>query len=83
VYDNLTLSLRRIPVACLYLLAMLALGMHLRHGVTSLFQTLGLNQIGGRATAEQAGTLFAVLVAGGNILITLAIVSGFVGTVTP
>jgi succinate dehydrogenase / fumarate reductase cytochrome b subunit len=83
VYDNLTGSLRRIPVACLYLLAMLALGMHLRHGVTSLFQTLGLNQIGGRATAEQAGTAIAVLVAGGNILITLAIVSGFVGTVTP
>lgn len=83
VYDNLTYSLRRPGVAALYIAGSLALGLHLRHGVTSLFQTLGLNQIGSRATAEQAGTFLAVLVAGGNILITLAIVSGFVGTVTP
>ncbi|MEZ4322111.1 MAG: succinate dehydrogenase cytochrome b subunit [Myxococcota bacterium] len=83
VYHNLTHSLRRPPIACLYILANLALGMHLYHGVYSIFQTLGINQLGNRDTARQAGTFFAVLVAGGNIVIALAILTRFVGLVTP
>ena len=83
VYDNLTSSLQRPHIAALYILANIALGLHLYHGVYSIFQTLGINQIGTRDTARQAGTLFAILVAGGNILIATAIVTRFVGTVTP
>ncbi len=83
VYHNLTSSLQRPHIACLYLLANLALGMHLYHGVYSIFQTLGINQIGTRDTARQAGAFFAVLVAGGNIVIVLAIMTRFVGLVTP
>ncbi|MCB9675586.1 MAG: succinate dehydrogenase cytochrome b subunit [Alphaproteobacteria bacterium] len=82
-YANLTFSLQRPHVAAVYILANLALGMHLYHGVYSIFQTLGFNQIGERDTARKAGTLFAFLVAGGNILIALGIVSRIVGTVTP
>lgn len=78
-YSNLVASVSRPPVAALYILGSLALGMHLYHGIYSVFQTLGINQIGDRDTAHQAGTFFAVLVAGGNILIALAIVAGLVG----
>jgi succinate dehydrogenase / fumarate reductase cytochrome b subunit len=83
VYNNVTSSLQRPGVAAIYLLANLALGLHLYHGVYSIFNTLGINQIGTRDTARQAGMFFAFAVAGGNILITLAVVTRFVGTVTP
>src|SRR6201991_184582 len=42
-YDNLVYSLQRVPVAIVYILAMLALGFHLYHGGWSLFQSLGIN----------------------------------------
>lgn len=41
VYDNLILSLQRVPVAILYGVANIALGFHLFHGIWSLFQSLG------------------------------------------
>lgn len=78
-YGNLVRSLSRPAVAIFYILANLALGMHLYHGVYSVFQTLGINQIGDRDNARMAGTALAVLVAGGNIVIALSILIGLVG----
>lgn len=43
VTNNFVGSLSRIPVALFYVVAMLALGMHIYHGTWSLFQTLGLS----------------------------------------
>jgi succinate dehydrogenase / fumarate reductase cytochrome b subunit len=42
-YNNMVLSFQRVPVAILYVLANVALGFHLFHGVWSLFQSLGWN----------------------------------------
>jgi succinate dehydrogenase / fumarate reductase cytochrome b subunit len=42
-YENLVASFQRVPVAILYIVANLALGVHLWHGAWSLFQSLGLN----------------------------------------
>jgi succinate dehydrogenase / fumarate reductase cytochrome b subunit len=42
-YNNMVLSFRRVPVAIIYVLANVALGFHLFHGVWSLFQSLGWN----------------------------------------
>lgn len=42
-YENLVASFERVPVAILYIVANLALGVHLWHGAWSLFQSLGLN----------------------------------------
>ncbi len=43
VYWNLDTSLSRIPVAALYIVANLALGVHLFHGTWSLFRSMGWN----------------------------------------
>lgn len=43
ITNNLTASLSRVPVALFYLLAVLALGLHIYHGTWSLFQTMGWN----------------------------------------
>lgn len=78
-YGNLIGSLSRPPVAGLYILANLALGAHVFHGVYSVFQTLGINQHAHTETARQASIALAVLIAGGNIAIALSIVTGIVG----
>ena len=43
VYDNLIASFERTPVAIVYIVANLALGLHILHGVWSLFQSIGAN----------------------------------------
>ena len=43
VYHNLDASLSRVPVAALYIVANIALGIHLFHGTWSLFQSMGWN----------------------------------------
>jgi succinate dehydrogenase / fumarate reductase cytochrome b subunit len=63
----------------IYLLAMLALGMHLHHGVWSAAQTLGLtNSPRSRANAKRAGWVAAVVIAGGFALVPLAVLFGIV-----
>ena len=42
-YDNLFDGFERVPVAIVYILANIALGVHLFHGVWSMFQSLGWN----------------------------------------
>ena len=66
-------------VAVIYLLAMAALAMHLRHGVWSACQTLGLtNSARSRVRANSAAVFLAVLVAGGFALVPLSILFGIV-----
>ena len=43
VYHNFVVGFRNVWVSLFYILAMLALGLHLYHGVWSMFQTLGLS----------------------------------------
>ena len=43
VYRNFVATFSRPPVAIIYIVANLALGLHLFHGAWSMFQSLGLN----------------------------------------
>lgn len=43
VYHDVVTAFSRWPIAVGYIVAMLALGLHLRHAVWSMFQSLGLN----------------------------------------
>jgi succinate dehydrogenase / fumarate reductase, cytochrome b subunit len=66
-------------LAVVYLLAMAALAMHLRHGVWSASQTLGLtNNAASRQRANLAGIFLAVVIAGGFALVPLSILLGIV-----
>ena len=44
VYDNVIDSFQRVPVAIIYIVANLALAIHIFHGAWSMFQSLGLEQ---------------------------------------
>lgn len=77
-YRNLVVGLSNPLVAGLYIVANLALGAHLRHGVWSGMQTLGLNDPKYDSLKSGLGTVLPIVVAGGNIVIATAIVLGLV-----
>jgi succinate dehydrogenase / fumarate reductase cytochrome b subunit len=78
IYHNVIASFRVWPVALFYVLAMLAVGLHLFHGIWSMFQTLGWNSARANLLIRNLATFFAVLLTLGNISIPLAVLFGFV-----
>ena len=63
----------------IYLVAMAALAMHLRHGVWSAAQTLGLtNNARARRNANVIGILLAVVIAGGFSLVPIFTLFGVI-----
>lgn len=78
VYDNLVHSFERIPVAIVYILANLALGIHLYHGGWSLFQSLGWNNRTFNDWRRLFAIGFAAVVVVGNVSMPLLVVTGVV-----
>ncbi|GAB3199348.1 succinate dehydrogenase cytochrome b subunit [Nocardioides hungaricus] len=63
----------------IYLVAMLALGMHLHHGTWSAAQTLGLtNNARARRNAKALGWILAVVIAGGFSLVPIFVLAGVI-----
>ena len=66
-------------LTAIYLLAMLALALHLHHGTWSAAQTLGLtNTAKARRTAKASGMVLAVVVAGGFSLVPIMVLAGVI-----
>ncbi len=85
VYRNLDASLSRVPVAIVYVVANIALGIHLFHGTWSLFQSMGWNNPKFNQWRKGIATGVATLVVVGNVsfpIMTLAGVIDFDDTVT-
>jgi succinate dehydrogenase / fumarate reductase cytochrome b subunit len=78
VHANLVASFRRPLVAGFYVLANLALGLHLFHGLWSLCQSLGWSGPGLDPWRRRLAALFAVLVTVGNVSFPLAVLTGIV-----
>lgn len=76
VYRNVIVGFRSWPVALSYVFAMLCLGLHLRHGVWSMLQTLGVSQPKWNAAGKTAATVFAVVAVAGFISVPLAVLAG-------
>ena len=79
VYDNVVASFERWPVAVFYIIANLALGLHLYHGLWSLFQTLGWSHTRFDPWRRKAAAAFALLVTAGNVSFPLAVMTGVIG----
>ena len=63
----------------IYLVALLALGMHIRHGVWSAAQTLGMtNNARARTNASRIGIALAVVIAGGFSLVPIFVLAGVI-----
>ncbi len=81
-YQNLAYSLDRWPVALLYIVGNIALGIHLYHGGWSIFQSLGSMspRFNPRHNPLRRGFAagFAIIVAGINVSFPIAVLTGVI-----
>ncbi len=79
VYANFVATFSRAPVTFFYVVAMVALGIHLFHGAWSMFQSLGINHPRFNHLRRWFAIGLAALVTVGNAIMPLAVLFGFVG----
>lgn len=78
IYDNFIASFSRVPVAVLYIVANLALGVHIYHGAWSMFQSLGVNNPKFNAWRRYFAIAFAAVIVIGNVSFPIAVLTGIV-----
>jgi succinate dehydrogenase / fumarate reductase cytochrome b subunit len=74
-YANVVASFERVPVAAVYVIANLALALHLYHGAWSLFQSMGWAHPRYNAWRRYFAIAFAAVVALGNVSFPVAVVT--------
>jgi succinate dehydrogenase / fumarate reductase cytochrome b subunit len=78
VYNMIVDGFRWIPASLFYIVSISLLSLHLSHGFSSAFQTLGLTTPGTRSALDLAGKAYAVLIWLGYLSIPVAIMLGLV-----
>jgi succinate dehydrogenase / fumarate reductase, cytochrome b subunit len=78
-WGNVTLGFKVAWISIFYLVANLALGMHLFHGASSMLQTLGLNHARYNALRNGVSTGIALVVVAGNLSFPVSVLAGLVG----
>lgn len=77
-YHNVVAGFRIWWVAAVYIVANLALGLHLYHGVWGMFNSLGLNHAKFNPWRRTFATVFAFVITLANISFPLAVLTGVV-----
>lgn len=78
IYGNMIASFQNPALVAVYVFAMVALGMHLYHGLYSLFQTLGLSHPAYMPRIRLGAKVFGALIAIGFSSMPVAILLGAV-----
>ena len=78
VYRNVVIGFSVWYVSAFYVAAMVALGLHMYHGVWSMLQTPGLNNAGANRLYRALATVSSLMVALGNISVPVAVLTGLV-----
>lgn len=78
VYRNVVIGFSNPFASAFYILAMLALGLHMYHGLWSMLQTLGLSHERWNPLRRALALAVAGVVVIGNISIPVAVLTGFV-----
>jgi succinate dehydrogenase / fumarate reductase cytochrome b subunit len=76
VRANVIAGFQHPAVAGFYIVAMLLLGLHLYHGLWSMFQSVGLSHPRYTPGLKRFAALCAILIAAGNISIPIAVMTG-------
>ena len=78
VYHNVVAGFQVWWVSAWYIFSMILLGLHIRHGAWSMFQSLGINHPRHTPILKQLALIFAVIIVAGYISIPLSILLGLV-----
>jgi succinate dehydrogenase / fumarate reductase, cytochrome b subunit len=76
VYVNVVSSFQIWYISLFYILAMLALGLHMYHGLWSMWQSMGLSNKRLNGLIRGGATVFTVITVLGNISIPIAVMTG-------
>jgi succinate dehydrogenase / fumarate reductase cytochrome b subunit len=76
VYKMIVIGFSDVTVSIVYIVAMILLGLHLNHGISSLFQTLGIANYAENTALKKVGSLLAFLISVGFISIPLSVIAG-------
>jgi succinate dehydrogenase / fumarate reductase cytochrome b subunit len=77
-YENLVTGFAVIPIAGLYVVAMLFIGTHLSHGIWSMFQSLGFSHPRYTPLIKGFAAVFSWLLVGGFIAVPISVLLGLV-----
>jgi succinate dehydrogenase / fumarate reductase cytochrome b subunit len=78
VYENVIHSFQRVPVAIVYIVANIALAIHIFHGAWSMFQSLGINNPKWNDARRKFALSFALVIGIANVSFPLMVVTGVV-----
>ena len=78
VYHNVVSGFQVWWVSVSYIVAICLLGLHLRHGLWSMFQSVGILQLQHTATLKAAAMVIALLIVLGYISIPISVLLGLV-----
>ncbi|MBC7926992.1 MAG: succinate dehydrogenase cytochrome b subunit [Bryobacteraceae bacterium] len=76
-YDNLVIGFSNPLVAVFYIVSMVLLGMHLYHGVWSMFQSIGLAHPRYTPTIKTLTRAFTVVLMAGFLAVPVAVLVGY------
>jgi succinate dehydrogenase / fumarate reductase cytochrome b subunit len=76
VYGNFIIGFRSLPVVAAYAVSMVMLGMHLGHGIWSMFQTVGFSHPVWTPRLRTGARLLAALIVLGYISMPVAVLTG-------
>jgi succinate dehydrogenase / fumarate reductase, cytochrome b subunit len=77
-YHNLVSGFQVWWVSAWYIFCMILLGLHIRHGAWSMFQSVGINHPRHTPILKKAATIAAILIVAGYISIPVSIMVGLV-----
>ena len=76
VYQNFIVGFRSFPVVMAYSVSMVMLGMHLRHGIWSMFQTVGFSHATWTPWLKTAAWIVAVAIVLAYVSMPVAVLAG-------
>jgi succinate dehydrogenase / fumarate reductase cytochrome b subunit len=82
-YNNMIYSMQRVPVAIVYIVAMIALALHLYHGAWSMFQSMGITNPRYNTLRRRFAQAFALVILVGNCSFPIAVQLHLVKTECP
>ncbi|HEY5611222.1 MAG TPA: succinate dehydrogenase cytochrome b subunit [Thermoanaerobaculia bacterium] len=78
IYHNVLASFSNVWISAFYIVANIALGFHLYHGLWSMFQSMGWNHPTFNHWRRTFATLFAVIITVGNVMFPISVMAGWV-----
>jgi succinate dehydrogenase / fumarate reductase cytochrome b subunit len=77
-YDRLVASFSNVPITLFYVVALVLLGMHLRHGIFAATQTLGQTNKRRERAVNAIAIVFSTLLIAGYLVVPASVVFGLV-----